>query len=111
MHFLQRLGKESPWDGGTRVACMVSGGFIEPPLRGTVSHEFIHVADWYATLSTLVGVDPSDVYNGHEIDSLDIWPLITGKNRTNKGGGPMRTKYYGAIWISPQAIFLVQEWF
>lgn len=65
------------------MACMVSGGFIEPPLRGTVSNEFIHVADWYATLSTLVGVDPSDVYKGYDIDSVDIWPLITGKNRTN----------------------------
>ena len=62
---------------------MVSGGYLEPGLRGTVSHGFMHVADWYATLSTLVGVDPSDVYDGHDVDSLDMWPLITGQNATN----------------------------
>ena len=62
---------------------MVSGGFLSPGLRGTVSHGFMHVADWYATLSTLVGVDPSDVYDGHDVDSLDMWPLITGQNATN----------------------------
>ena len=78
-----RGSKESPWDGGTRVACMVSGGFIEPRLRGTVSHGFMSVADWYATLCTLVGVDPSDVFDGHEVDSLDMWPLITQANTTN----------------------------
>ena len=38
---------------------------------------------WYATLSVLVGVDPSDVYKGHDVDSIDIWPMITGANLTN----------------------------
>ena len=40
-----RGGKESPWDGGSRVACMISGGFIDPSIRGTVSHGFMSVAD------------------------------------------------------------------
>ena len=31
----------------------------------------------------LVGVDPSDVYNGHEVDSINVWPMITGANLTN----------------------------
>jgi hypothetical protein len=37
----------------------------------------------YATLSTLVGIDPSDIFDGHEVDSLDMWPLLTGTNKTN----------------------------
>ena len=26
----------------------------------------------------LVGVDPSDVYKGHDVDSIDVWPMVTG---------------------------------
>ena len=40
-----RGSKESPWEGGTRVAAFISGGFLPPAVRGTVSHSFIHVAE------------------------------------------------------------------
>ena len=38
---------------------------------------FIHIADWYATFCNLAGVDSSPV------DSLDIWPIITGYSTTS----------------------------
>jgi len=41
------------------------------------------MCSWYATLSLLVGVDPSDVYKGHDVDSIDVWPMVTGANLTN----------------------------
>ena len=41
-----RGSKESPWEGGTRVAAFVSGGYLPASLRGTVSHSFVHAADW-----------------------------------------------------------------
>ena len=82
-NFPLRGSKESPWDGGTRVYAMVSGGFIPPALRGTSSGAFVHVADWFGTLAILVGLNPTDVYNGHDVDSIDIWPMITGTNITN----------------------------
>ena len=37
--------KCSVWDGGTRVAAMVSGGFIPAALRGTTVGVLMHVAD------------------------------------------------------------------
>ena len=80
-----RGSKESPWEGGTRSASFVSGGFLAKDLRGTVSHSFIHVADWYATLSILVGVNPSDIYRGHEVDSIDVWPMITYIHKQSAG--------------------------
>ena len=35
-----------------------------------------HIADWYATLSLLAGVDPGDSGPGkYPIDALDMWPV------------------------------------
>ena len=34
------------WEGGTRVAAFVAGGFIPARLRGTASQAYIHIADW-----------------------------------------------------------------
>ena len=31
----------------------------------------------------MTGVDPSDIYNGHDTDSIDVWPMITSRNLTN----------------------------
>ena len=42
-----RGSKESPYEGGTRTFAIVSGGYLPAALRGTVSHSFIHAADWY----------------------------------------------------------------
>ena len=40
--------------------------------------------DWYATLTTLVGVDPSDTARSkQDIDGVDVWPMITRANLTN----------------------------
>jgi len=78
-----RGSKESAWEGGTRVAAMLSGGWLPARLRGTRVSHVIHVSDWFATLSTLVGVSPSSVFRGHEVDSVDVWPMITDANATN----------------------------
>ena len=83
--------KCSVWDGGTRVAAFVSGGFVPAQNRGTKSDVLMHVADWYVTLSVIAGVDPSDpVVNPspigtgtYDVDGVDMWPAITGHNTTN----------------------------
>lgn len=70
--------KGSPWEGGTRVAAFLSGGFLPQPLRGQHSELFIHIADWYATFSTLLGLDPSDTERCEsDIDGQDVWPMLT----------------------------------
>ena len=39
--------KHDPWDGGTRVATFLSGGFLPQNLRGMVSGDkVVHIADW-----------------------------------------------------------------
>ena len=44
----------------------------------------VHVADWYATLSLLVGIDPQDKFDGvHDVDSVNVWPMLMGANVTN----------------------------
>jgi arylsulfatase A-like enzyme len=56
--------KTSSWEGGVRAVAFMSGGtaLITPELRGTTNNAYIHVCDWYGTLLTLVGVDPTDNY-------------------------------------------------
>ena len=76
--------KLSPWEGGTRVAAVVGGGFVPLQLRGSSSDALMHIADWYPTLANLAGAittDPAFI-NGsvHDIDGVDMWPAITGAN-------------------------------
>ena len=69
----------------------VAGGFLEAVpgfkqhLKNTTNERFVHVSDWYATLSTLAGVDPTDnvTYDGvlRPIDGIDVWPLLTAPAR------------------------------
>ena len=39
--------KHDPWEGGTRVATFLSGGFLPQNLRGKVTGDkVVHIADW-----------------------------------------------------------------
>ena len=53
-------GKHTNWQGGVRVNAFVSGGFLPQAMRGQKTEGYIHIADWYATLCALAGVDPTD---------------------------------------------------
>ena len=67
------------WEGGTRVYALASGGLIPAGRRGGSTDQLMHIADWYATFSTLAGVDPSDVWVdantslAHDIDGVNVW--------------------------------------
>lgn len=58
-------------------------------VRGSKLEGFIHEADWYATFCHLAGIDPTDHAAAAAapalppIDSLNVWPLITGTNSTS----------------------------
>ena len=70
-----------------RVPALVAGGYLPDAVRGTTQHGLIHIADVYATLLGLAGVDPID-HNATaagvpQIDSLDVWPLLSGTNTTS----------------------------
>ena len=53
-------------------------------MRGKKTEGYIHIADWYATFSSLAGVDPTDDRATKAklppIDSLNVWPLLLGQN-------------------------------
>jgi len=55
-------------------------------VRGTETDVFVHICDWYATLATLVGVDPTDSKHAGEgvpaIDSVDQWDVLMRANTT-----------------------------
>ena len=80
-------GKYSNFQGGIRVNAFVSGGYLPEKMRGQKTESYIHLADWYATLCGLAGVDPTDEEAAKAklppIDSLDVWPLISGQNTTS----------------------------
>ena len=60
---------------------------IPPSRRGTAEAGLVAGWDWYATLAGLAGVDPTDHRAAQAglppIDSLDLWPLISGANATS----------------------------
>ena len=80
-------GKWTDWQGGVRVNAFASGGFLPEKMKGQKTEGYIHVADWYATFSAMAGVDPTDERAAKAklppIDSLNMWPLISGQNSTS----------------------------
>jgi arylsulfatase I/J len=86
-NFPLRGAKYSDFEGGIRVAAFASGGFLPAAVRGTVNEGTVHIADFYGTYAKLAGVDPTDRIAAAAglppIDSLDVWPLISGANLTS----------------------------
>jgi len=82
-----RGGKMSNWQGGIRVNAFASGGLIPAARRGSVEDGLFHGCDAYATFCALAGVDPTDnraaAAGLPPIDSLNMWPLISGANSTS----------------------------
>ena len=86
-NFPLKGGKFSDWQGGVRVNAFVSGGYLPQKMRGQKTEGYIHIADWYSTFCALAGVDPTDKSAAEAklppIDSLNMWPLISGQNSTS----------------------------
>jgi arylsulfatase B len=82
-----RGGKYYPMDGGIRSPAFFSGGYLPAAVRGTVLAEPVHIADYYGTFLNLYGLDPEDRRAAASglppVDSLDVWPLISGANATS----------------------------
>ncbi|KAF6035833.1 ARSI [Bugula neritina] len=56
---------------------MKVAGFVSSPLLSapkTVSHEWMHVSDWYPTILNLAGGSTE----GLTLDGFDQWPAISG---------------------------------
>lgn len=73
-------------EGGIRVNAWVSGGLIAakyPHMVGTKLTGLTSVADFYATVAGVAGVDPTDhkaaAAKLPPIDSVNLWPYFTGE--------------------------------
>ena len=81
-----RGAKATPWQGGTRVAAFLAGGWLPAALRGTTNGALMHVADVYPTLCGIAGVDAADAPvlpfgaggRPRPLDGVDVWPLVLG---------------------------------
>mmetsp|Transcript_33133 Transcript_33133/g.100191 ORF Transcript_33133/g.100191 Transcript_33133/m.100191 type:complete len:713 (-) Transcript_33133:78-2216(-) len=94
--------KHDAWEGGTRATAFISGGLIPPTLRGSVNNvSIVHIVDWYATFTTLAGIDPTNnaVMFGkpRPIDGVDVWPMLTKVNTTQPREFTP-TSDYGLVW-------------
>ena len=87
-NFPLKGSKSTNWEGGIRVNAFVTGGYLDPALRGTVSEELVEVADWWTTFSLLAGADASDASAAAAglppPDGLDMRGLLLpGGNRSS----------------------------
>ena len=86
-NFPLKGGKWTDWQGGVRVNAFATGGYLPEKMKGQKTDGYIHVADWYSTFCAMVGVDPTDERAAKvklpPIDSLNMWPLISGQNSTS----------------------------
>jgi arylsulfatase B len=82
-----RGGKASNLEGGVRSNAFVTGGFIPAALRNTSTNGLIGIEDWYTTLCSLAGVDPTDEEAAAAglppVDGLDMSGLLLGTNMTS----------------------------
>ena len=85
-----RGSKASDWEGGYRAVGFLAGGFIAtaiPHRAGAKLSGSVHIADWYATVCALAGVDPRDdraaAANLPAVDSLNLWPYLAGEASTS----------------------------
>jgi arylsulfatase I/J len=88
--------KKQMLEGGVRVVALLAGGAL-PATAPPKFEGMVHVADWFATFAALAGIDdPSDpgaVQHGlPDIDSINMWPALTGENSKGRGRNSGRTE-------------------
>ena len=67
-----------------RSVAFLSGGYVPATVRGSRHFGFVSVADWYASILTVAGADPTDDAPGvPPTDSIDVLPSLLGGASTN----------------------------
>lgn len=95
-----RGNKATTFEGGLRSIAFISGAGLCEAVKGTISHEIMHVTDWLPTLvAGVAGVDLSNNATGRDCPSCtrEI-PVLDGANACN-GHGTCNIPGSGAIRI------------
>lgn len=78
-----RGGKKSDCEGGIRAVTVVNGGYLPDVRRGQIESGMMHIADWYVTWCSMLGIDPSDIiavqHGLPDVDGYNMWPVIIGE--------------------------------
>lgn len=88
-NYPRRGGKHLLYDGGVRVSALLHAPWYFPPrTQGTVYSNLMHAVDWFATFSTVAGLDPQPAGNS---PSGQPWLPIDGVSHLDAmmtRGGP-----------------------
>ncbi|XP_072020732.1 arylsulfatase J-like [Amphiura filiformis] len=85
--------KKTFFEGGVRGVGFIHSPLLPDPNKGTTSHAWMHVTDWFQTiLSGLVG---GDINMTKPIDGIDVWKAITSNSSS-----PRRELLHGIDPIS-----------
>ena len=64
---------------------VVNGGYLPDSRRGQVESGMMHIADWYVTWCSMLGIDYTDtmaVQSGMpDVEGYNMWPLISGETK------------------------------
>lgn len=93
------------FEGGIRGGGFFYSTMLPPAVVGQDLTGIIHICDWWMTLCRLAGGGSScddTASNTHPLDSLDMWPLISGANNTSpRDGLPLVIGYQADYKFAP----------
>merc|ERR1712228_368469 len=93
-----RGGKDSIWEGGTRVTGIVWGtkDVIPESVRGGEYTQLMHISDWYPTILAAAGIDEHSLNLNYSFDGINHWNGIVGNyNKTDLFFAFRKNLYYG----------------